>query len=101
MDVFSDIVGKIDSFIWSVWLLIPLLAVTGLLLTIRLKGIQFTKLGAALKLGLFKRKDPDSEGDISHYQALTTALAATVGTGNIVGVATAVGAGGPGALFWM
>ncbi|MDR1712496.1 MAG: sodium:alanine symporter family protein [Propionibacteriaceae bacterium] len=101
MEEFSKIVGAIDSFVWSMWLLIPLLAATGLILTIRLRGIQFSKLWPALKLGLFKRKDPDSEGDISHYQALTTALAATVGTGNIVGVATAIGAGGPGALFWM
>src|SRR5690606_9064681 len=51
--------------------------------------------------GLFTRKDPGSDGDISQFQALTTALAATVGTGNIVGVATAIGIGGPGALFWM
>ncbi|MDR3069794.1 MAG: sodium:alanine symporter family protein [Propionibacteriaceae bacterium] len=101
MEVFGDIIGQIDSFVWSIWLLIPLLAGTGVLLTFRLRGVQFTKLWAALRLGLFARKDKDGEGDISHFQALTTALAATVGTGNIVGVATAIGAGGPGALFWM
>ncbi|MDR2373438.1 MAG: sodium:alanine symporter family protein [Bifidobacteriaceae bacterium] len=101
MEAFSNIVGVIDSFVWSVWLLIPLLTVTGLVLTIRLRGVQFTKLWPALKLGLFKRQDPGSAGDITQFQALTTALAATVGVGNIVGVATAIGVGGPGALFWM
>jgi AGCS family alanine or glycine:cation symporter len=101
MEVFESIIDAIDSFVWSIWLLIPLLAATGIILTVRLTGLQFTKLGAALKLALVRRKDPGAEGDISHYQALTTALAATVGTGNIVGVATAIGLGGPGALFWM
>ncbi|MDR1118630.1 MAG: amino acid carrier protein, partial [Bifidobacteriaceae bacterium] len=98
---FSELIGKIDDFVWSAWLLIPLLALTGLVLTIRLKGVQFTKLWPSLKLGLLKRKDAGAAGDISQYQALTTALAATVGVGNIVGVATAIGIGGPGALFWM
>uniref|UniRef100_S0DE26 Putative amino acid carrier protein n=1 Tax=termite gut metagenome TaxID=433724 RepID=S0DE26_9ZZZZ len=101
MDTFSNIIDAIDGFVWSVWLLIPLLAGTGIVLTVRLRGLQFRKLGPALRLGLLTRKDPGSEGDISHYQALTTALAATVGTGNIVGVSTAIGVGGPGALFWM
>src|SRR5699024_9523771 len=87
--------------VWGPWLLIPLLLLTGLYLTIRLGGLQFTKLIPALALGIIKRKDPGSKGDISQFQALTTALAATVGTGNIVGVATAIGIGGPGALFWM
>ena len=70
-------------------------------LTIRLRMLQFRKLGPALRLGLLKRKDDGGVGDISNYQALTTALAATVGVGNIVGVATAIALGGPGALFWM
>jgi len=95
------VLENISSWIWGPWFLIPLLLGTGLYLTIRLGGIQFLKLGAALRLGLFTRKDPGSDGDISQFQALTTALAATVGTGNIVGVATAIGIGGPGALFWM
>lgn len=90
-----------SSWIWGPWFLIPLLLGTGLYLTIRLGGLQFIRLGAGLRLGLFTRKDPGSDGDISQFQALTTALAATVGTGNIVGVATAIGIGGPGALFWM
>jgi AGCS family alanine or glycine:cation symporter len=101
MNKFNEIVDTIDGFVWGPQLLIPLLFVTGLVLTIRLGGMQFTKLGAALRLGLFRRKDEGAAGDISHYQALTTALAATVGVGNIVGVATAIGLGGPGALFWM
>ncbi|WP_309128456.1 sodium:alanine symporter family protein [Microbacterium sp.] len=91
----------LSSWIWGPWILIPLLLGTGLYLTIRLGGLQFLRLGAALRLGLFTRKDPGTDGDISQFQALTTALAATVGTGNIVGVATAIGIGGPGALFWM
>ncbi|MDR2347598.1 MAG: sodium:alanine symporter family protein, partial [Bifidobacteriaceae bacterium] len=101
MQGFTDVISAIDDFVWSMWLLIPLLFVTGLVLTIRLGGVQFTKLFPALRLGLLKRRDPGAAGDISQYQALTTALAATVGTGNIVGVATAIGIGGPGALFWM
>lgn len=90
-----------SGFIWGPYLLIPLLLGVGLFMTLRLGGLQFSKLGAALRLGLIERKDHDSEGDITQFQALTTALAATVGIGNIVGVATAIGIGGPGALFWM
>ena len=80
---------------------IPLLLLTGLFLTIRLRGIQFTKLWSSLYYALIVRREKGAEGDISHFQALMTALAATVGTGNIVGVATAIATGGPGALFWM
>lgn len=100
-ETIESVLNTISSFIWGPWLLIPLLLGTGLYLTIRLGGIQFLKLGAGLRLGLLRRKDEGSDGDISQFQALTTALAATVGTGNIVGVATAIGIGGPGALFWM
>jgi AGCS family alanine or glycine:cation symporter len=101
MDAVAEFFDTISGFVWGPFLLIPLLLGTGLYLTIRLGGLQFTKLLPALSLGLLKRKDAGSEGDISQFQALTTALAATVGTGNIVGVATAIGVGGPGALFWM
>lgn len=101
LSALQSVLENISSWIWGPWLLIPLLLGTGLYLTIRLGGLQFIRLGAALRLGLFTRKDPGSDGDISQFQALTTALAATVGTGNIVGVATAIGIGGPGALFWM
>ena len=89
---------QLDSFIWGPPLLV-LLVGTGIMLTIRLGLIQVTKLPQALKL-IFK-SDHSGEGDISSFGALCTALAATVGTGNIIGVATALAAGGPGALFWM
>jgi AGCS family alanine or glycine:cation symporter len=78
-----------------------LLVGTGVWLTILLKGVQFSKLAYALHLAFIKRKEHGAEGDISHFQALMTALSATVGTGNIAGVATAIFIGGPGALFWM
>ena len=93
-----DILNEIDSFVWGQPLLV-LLVGTGIWLTIRLKLIQIFKLGEALKL-IFSAKN-DGSGDVNSFKALCTALAATVGTGNIVGVATAVKAGGPGALFWM
>ena len=92
---------KLSAWVWGVPL-ITLLVGTGIYLTIRLRGIQFRTLLYSLYLALIKRKeDTDEAGDISHFQALMTALAATVGTGNIAGVATAIAAGGPGALFWM
>lgn len=105
MDLFLEnlekTLGEVGSFVWGPFLLIPLLLGTGLYLTIRLGFLQLVKLGPSLKLGIIRRRDDTAEGDISQFQALTTALAATVGTGNIVGVATAIGIGGPGALFWM
>ena len=95
------LLGKIDAFVWGLPLIVLLLG-TGVYLTIRLKGIQFTKLLHSLYLAFIKRKESgEAEGDISHFEALMTALSATVGTGNIAGVATAIIAGGPGALFWM
>lgn len=97
----QQILGSISNFVWGVPLLV-LLVGTGIYLTILLKGLQFRKLWHSLWLALIKRKDDgDNPGDISHFQALMTALAATVGTGNIAGVATAIAVGGPGALFWM
>ncbi|WP_298591613.1 sodium:alanine symporter family protein [uncultured Kocuria sp.] len=94
--------GELGGIIWGPYVLIPLLLLTGLYLTVRLGGLQFHKLGSALRLALFERRDAEARGgDVSQFQALTTALAATVGTGNIVGVATAISIGGPGALFWM
>lgn len=101
MDELNSILADIGSVIWGPFVLIPLLLGTGLFLTVRLRMLQFRKLGPALRLALVKRRDDGGAGDISQYQALTTALAATVGVGNIVGVATAIAAGGPGALFWM
>jgi AGCS family alanine or glycine:cation symporter len=99
--MFRDIIQDVSSVIWGFPLII-LLVGTGLWLTFNLRGLQFTKTGYALYLALIKRKeDEDQPGDITHFQALMTALSATVGTGNIAGVATAIAAGGPGALFWM
>jgi len=97
----EGVLGSVSSFVWGPFLLIPLLLLTGLYLTVRLRGLQFRELFHSLWLALVVRKEEGAEGDISHFQALMTALAATVGTGNIVGVATAIAAGGPGALFWM
>ncbi|MBW2526229.1 MAG: sodium:alanine symporter family protein [Deltaproteobacteria bacterium] len=97
----TELLKKASGFVWGPFLLIPLLLLTGLYLTIRLRGLQFTKLGGSLWLALVVREEEGAEGDISHFQALMTALAATVGTGNIVGVATAIALGGPGAMFWM
>ncbi len=101
MDSISSVVSSIANFLWGPPLLILLLG-TGLYLTILLKGLQFRALWHSLYLALIKRKEQgDAQGDITHFQALMTALAATVGTGNIAGVATAIAVGGPGALFWM
>ncbi|MDU0479836.1 sodium:alanine symporter family protein [Staphylococcus chromogenes] len=101
MEKFSETLAAVDTFVWGPLFLIPLLLGTGLILTIRLRGLQFRTLGVALRHGLIDRNDQSGEGDITNYQALTTALAATVGVGNIVGVATAIAVGGPGSLFWM
>lgn len=89
---------KIDSWLWQP--LFVILVGTGLYLTYKLRGIQFRKLGYAFKLAL-TRHDDQAEGDISHFQALMTALAATIGIGNIAGVATAIALGGVGSLFWL
>ncbi len=93
-----DVLNRIDSIVWGPWLLI-LLVGTGVFLSCRLGFLQVMKLPRALKLIFFARNKGD--GDIDSFKALCTALAATVGTGNIVGVATAIKLGGPGALFWM
>ena len=94
----TQFLDAVDSFVWGVPLLILIMG-TGLLLTIRLKGMQFIKLGRALKYMV--RNEEGATGEVSSFGALCTALSATIGTGNIVGVATAVIVGGPGALFWM
>ena len=93
-----EILNEIDAFVWGPPLLV-LLVGTGILMTFRLQLLQVFKLPQALGL-IFSAKD-DGSGDVNSFKALCTALAATVGTGNIVGVATAIKAGGPGALFWM
>ncbi len=93
-----EFLNEVDAFVWGPPLLC-LLVGTGIWLTIRLNLLQVLRLPLALKL-IFKAKN-DGHGDVDSFKALCTALAATVGTGNIVGVATAIKAGGPGALFWM
>lgn len=98
----SSIISTVNNFVWGPVMLV-LLVGTGIFLTIRLKFLPWRNLGYALK-SVFKKSDtsePPSEGDISPFQSLMTALAATIGTGNIVGVATAMVLGGPGALVWM
>lgn len=91
----------LNGYLWG-WPMLVLLVGTGVFLTFHLGFVQFRLLGHALWLALIKRhEDEPAEGDITHFQALMTALAATVGTGNIAGVATAIASGGPGALFWM
>ncbi|ASV70051.1 sodium:alanine symporter family protein [Cytobacillus kochii] len=98
-----NILEKVNSFLWGTPSLILLFG-TGLLLTIMLKGRTFTKLYYAFKLAFTKEgnaKDTNDEGDVSNFKALMTALAATIGNGNIAGVATAITLGGPGAIFWM
>lgn len=94
----NDVLTTIDDFVWGVPLMVLILA-GGLLLTARLGFLQIRKLPLALKW-MVKNED-EGHGEISSFSALCTALSATIGTGNIVGVATAVGTGGPGALFWM
>lgn len=96
--MFTNILNTIDDVVWGIPTIVLILA-TGILLTIRLRCVQFTKLGRAIK-SLFKTPE-GGKGELSPFQALCTALSATIGTGNIVGVATAIAAGGPGALFWM
>ncbi|MCI2254855.1 sodium:alanine symporter family protein [Domibacillus sp. PGB-M46] len=99
-DSLLEILSRISSFIWGLPLLI-LITLTGIYLTLRIGFLQIRLLPYSLKLAFSKSQDSDSEGDISHFEALMTALAATIGTGNIVGVASAILIGGPGALFWM
>ena len=95
--MFDSILNSIDDVVWGIPTIVLILA-TGLILTIRARGLQFTKLGRAFK-SIFKENE--GHGELSGFSALCTALSATIGTGNIVGVATAIAAGGPGALFWM
>ena len=94
----NEFLAAVDNFVWGVPLMV-LIMCGGLLLTVRLGLLQIRRLPLALKWMV--KNEEEAEGEISSFAALCTALSATIGTGNIVGVATAVGAGGPGALFWM
>ena len=98
MQFITNLLTKIDELVWGLPLICLLLG-TGIYFTCKLKLLQLTKLKLAFSC-IFKKQDND-EGDVSSFQALCTALSSTIGTGNIVGVATAIAAGGPGALFWM
>ena len=94
----NDFLVSVDNFVWGIPLMVLILC-GGIMLTLRLGLLQLRKLPLALKWMV--KNEEDAIGEISSFSALCTALSATIGTGNIVGVATAVGAGGPGALFWM
>ena len=99
LEEINKVLKTVDDFVWGVPLIVLILA-SGLFLTIRLKGLQITKLPLAVKK-MFANDKKGEHGEVSSFAALCTALSATIGTGNIVGVATAIVAGGPGALFWM
>ena len=98
-DMISNFLTTVDDFVWGIPLIVLILA-TGLFLTARLHFLQITKLPHAIK-HLIANEKSGEDGEVSSFAALCTALSATIGTGNIVGVATAIVAGGPGALFWM
>lgn len=100
IEVIDNVLDTIDGYIWGVPL-IAFILIGGLLLTIKTRAIQLRKLPLALKWIFTKDKSNDDDGEVSSFSSLMTALSATVGTGNMVGVATAVATGGPGALFWM
>ena len=98
MDAFTNFLGKVDDIVWGLPLII-LIIVCGIYLTIRLKFLQIVHLPKALRFMI--KNEEDGTGEVTSFGALCTALSATIGTGNIVGVATAIVSGGPGALFWM
>ena len=99
MEVLAEVIDAINNVLR--WPLVIGLLGTGLFLTVRLGFIQFRRLAHGVAVATGRYDDPDEPGDVSHFQALTTALSATVGVGNIAGVAYAIHIGGPGALFWM
>ena len=99
MELLASVIDAINEVLK--WPLIIGLLGTGLFLTFRLGFIQFRRIGHGIAVATGRYDDPDEPGDVSHFQALTTALSATVGVGNIAGVALAIHIGGPGALFWM
>lgn len=98
MDQFNQWIETIDGWVWGIPLIVLIMA-CGIWLTIRVGALQIRHLGKALKFMV--KNEEDGEGEVTSFGALCTALSATIGTGNIVGVATALVAGGPGALFWM
>lgn len=99
LEAMNEFLKTVDDFVWGIPLIVLILS-TGIFLTIRLKGLQITKLPLAIK-NIIANERNGKHGEVSSFAALCTALSATIGTGNIVGVATAIVAGGPGALLWM
>ena len=105
METISNFASELSGTVWG-WpevfpLMVGALLLTGLVTTVALRFIQLRELKHSLDVIRGRYDDPSHEGDLSHFQALTTALSATVGIGNIAGVATAIHYGGPGAIFWM
>lgn len=101
LETLTNLTGTISGFLWGSPITLLALLGTGAYLTFRLKLVQITGFKHSFQLITGKYDKPDDEGEVSHFQALATALSATIGTGNIAGVATAISLGGPGALFWM
>jgi len=105
MDVLQALIGRLNDLIWNtpegLPFLVVLLLFTGLFLTVRLGFVQLRRMGHSIRAIAGRYSDPHDPGDVSHFQALSSALSATVGIGNIAGVATAVHYGGPGAVFWL
>lgn len=99
-DSINSVVQNISSLVWGPFLMVLLLG-TGVYFTVRFRFVQIREFFHAVKITLGFFENPNHKGEIKHFQALSTALSATVGTGNIAGVATAVALGGPGAVFWM
>ena len=102
MALIESINSAINGFVWGVPMLV-LLVGTGILMTLRTRGVQFRKFGYAMKntIGKIFHKTAAGKGEMTPFQAMSTALAGTVGTGNIAGITTAVTLGGPGAIFWL
>lgn len=101
LEQLTELTGRISGMLWGSWITLAVLLGVGLYLTIRLGFIQLLGFRHSLHVIQGRYACKEDKGDVSHFQALATALSATVGTGNIAGVATAISLGGPGALFWM
>ena len=101
LEQLTDLTGKLSGILWGSWITLAVLLGVGLYLTIKLQFVQLRGFRHSLSVIRGRYSSKEDPGEVSHFQALSTALSATVGTGNIAGVATAISLGGPGALFWM